>query len=748
MVAIPFPLVQKIIVQYIMGKNPGRGKYCCRKSEHMSQPLLLGSKQTSSPLQLRKTPTGVRFRGGLTDAANTSVDWLMRNLYDRGEGVRYAVEQTAGYTLPRIYQQWNRTRSVTGAGNPMAAMEMGIREFAADFADTFLPGLLATLVIGPLLDRTCNTLIRKNMGAQALTFYEALLTKPAQTPGSHTPHPETHRSQDEFFDAIGRCLADYARQQAGPDTHIPELSLAKHMHALNNLKDIPAIIQRLAGELRLPHPDVTLSHTAPSATHPTGKPHTLDISLSDLLRDLYELKMAPGARNGAPTGALQTGAPKSPDWGRWMAGTLSRTRRLMPHQLWGVLIAMTASGSIPFVTRLITRHYYGKDSFPGTKELHDHFAQKNKKKEAEQRATQPAPILPSPIQLQPSTPYFQGPQSDPDAAQKKKFVWFPYLTECVKKGQWLPPLLSGAFFAVLGGAVLRRFRIQNLSPLQPSHWLKVYEFSRGFPFTTVAQMELTYGLLCGTRLLSSRDDSEFRETGIRDCVMGWPTLTYGFDVMKKLLGTSFNKRLGRAFGNEALPLLMKNPSEVRSGEEIAEHFFRNTAIPTGKIPEALQQTRLAHRWVTFASAVTNWFLLALAEPQIGIWLTNRIELNKFKRKNQEGTSSPLPSPPPSAHPLPVSTQASAMPIPSHTGPYPANPGMGTPRFQPGGGQATVQGFPFPASTPLSTTHAPSFPVSNLFAPSRPFSSPQPQIRMAQAQTTPVTHDPGSWGLPG
>lgn len=596
------------------------------------------------------------------DAANTSVDWLMRNLYDRGEGVRYAVEQTAGYTLPRIYQQWNRTRPVTGVGNPMAAMEMGIREFAADFADTFLPGLLATLLIAPLLDKKYQTLIRKNMGSQALTFYEALLSKPTDgTPTAQKDHIKTHRSQDEFFDAIGRCLTDYARRQARPDARIPDVSLAKHMSALTDKKRIPALIQHLVSELHLPHPDVTLSHTAPSPTSPTGVTHSLDISLPDLLRDLYELKVAPGFQNETlRSGIRQVDAPAA--WGRKMADTLSRTRKLMPHQLWGILVALTASSSIPFITRLITRHYYGHDAFPGTKELHDHFLQKGTS------SSQSAALQQTPKpQASWQQPGFQQEEPD-DRTPKQKFVWFPYLKECVNKGQWLQPLLAGTFFAVLGGAVVRRFRLQNLSPLQPSHWLKVYEFSRGFPFTTVTQMELTYGLLCGTRLLSSRDDSEFRETGIRDCLMGWPTLTYGFDFMKKVLGTSFNKRLGQAFGDKTLPLLMKTQHDVRNGEEIAEHFFQNLDIPTGKIPEALQKSRLAHRWVTFASAVTNWVLLAFAEPQVGIWITNRVELNKLKQNNQaENTSAPSLAPSPSfpmpvgAHPIDITGQAGITP---------------------------------------------------------------------------------------
>lgn len=520
--------------------------------------------------------------------ANTCVDWFVRNLYDRGEGVRYAVEQTGGYTIPRIVQQWNRTRSLTGEGNPMAAMEMGIREFAADFADTFLPGLLATPVIGFLIDKAYKTMVQKNMGSSALLFYEALM---------HRPDGSGYRSQNEFFDAVGQTLTHHARHINHDNPHIgvlsdAQFSLAAHMQAIADAKDSKKALslaeEQIVTDLKLPHPDVTLSY---------GK-QTLTLPLSHLLEDLGHLKNAAAVQS--PHLIAQ------PAWGQHMAETLAKTRRLMPHQMWGIAVALAVSTSIPFAVRLITRWYYGEDAFPGTKELHTHFAKDGA-----------APVKKTP----------------------EKFVLFPYLSECAQKGQWTPLVQTAGFFAFLGAMILRRFHAQGLSPLKMSHWLKVYEFDRGAPISTLAQMEMTYGLLCGMRLASSRDDSEFRETGLRDCLLGWPTLTYGFAALKKGMSLFANRRLEKTFHNASL--LLKNGKEVRTGEEIAPHFFNNLAI-RGDRQAALEQSRLAHRWITFMSALTNWGLLAFIEPQLGIWITNQLEMKKIQEKNE--TPLPLKAP--------------------------------------------------------------------------------------------------------
>lgn len=521
----------------------------------------------------------VRFQGlgAVVNPANQFVSWFTRNLYDRGEGVRYAVEQTLGYTAPRTVQQLNRTRSITGESNPLAAKEMLARDLAADFADTFLPGLIATLGIGYVADKINNTYVRHNMGRDALHFYEKAM---AAAP-----------DKSQFF----RNIEQHLNAHAGSTTPV-QVGLEKLVEGIQSKKGIDAVVEQVAERLNLSHFDLALGDTAKEAAAAGG--HKLEIALPELIRDLWHLNK--------PNTAIKT----AEHWGGQMAHLLEKTISHSRYQMWGNIAALVASVSIPFGIRLMTRKKYGEDAFPGTKELEKHF--KNGK-----------------LQNQ-AAPEAEG------GKKKKKFEWFPYLKHSLKEGKVLPTLITAGFFAVLGGAVLRRFSLKGLSPAKLQNWFKVYEFQRSFPFTTVEQMELTYGLLCGTRLASSRDESEFRETGIRDCLLGWPTLTYFFPWFRKKLGNALNGGLTKRFNQPNL--LMKPNGEVRTGDEITSKLLGNLGLKD-TLDSAVKSTKLTQAWVTFLSAATSWGLLAFAEPKLGIWLTNRFEVDKMKKEAQNAQPS-------------------------------------------------------------------------------------------------------------
>lgn len=520
----------------------------------------------------------IRFKGSLLGSvltpANAAVGWLNRNLYDRGEGVRYVVEQTLGYTVPRTVQQLNRTKHVTGESNPLAAMEMLIRDLAADFADTFLPGLLATFAIGSWLDKSHNTLVRRNFGSNALSFYESLLQRePAATGEANW----ANRSQ--FFEALETRLKEYAGS-VNPGSAQTPLELERLITEIPNAKSLENTAITLAERLGLSDLDLTLVNASKK----------MEITVPDLVQDLWHLVQ----KNPKITSA--------PRWGEEMAGLLAKTHRLARYQMIGNGVALAASISIPFGIRMLTRWIYGEDAFPGTKELEKHLKS-------------PAP---QPTQAQPHKP-------------KGKFVLFPYLSETLKEGNWLPTALTAGFFGVLAAAVGRRFSLQGLSVLRAKDWVKVYEFGRHFPFTTIEQMELTYGLLCGFRLASSRDRAEFRESGIRDCLLGWPTLTYFFPFFRKNLSRVFNGTLAQKFGQNNL--LLKPNGEVRKGMEITENFFKNLGVRDENVLKgALKQTKLTQDWVTILSAAVSWVLLAFAEPKLGIWLTNKLEVDRMEKE--------------------------------------------------------------------------------------------------------------------
>ena len=510
-------------------------------------------------------------------------EWVSRNIYSRGPGVRYAFEEIGGFTLPRIFQQWTRNHSITGLFNTAAAIEVSIREFASDFTNTLLPGLVAKRVARSI-DQKHHTLLSKNLGSDSIEFYSELLKAGR---GKFV-------NQSEFLERLEKRLNE-AAEKNHPDYEFQDLKLRKRIQNLVKNKHSDDIVDEevkaLARLLKLSNSTLKLRHN--------DQPYR--VSLPKLVRDLRDLHLAP---------TLSKADPFRVEWGKQLYSTLEKTKRKMPHQLWGLLAAGVLSLSTPFLIRLVTRHYYGEDAFPGTKGL--------------------TSVL---LQNQPAYNTSQSTAQSPDEDKKHtKFVLFPYLGETLKQNNILPTLGTLGFFSFLGVMVNRRFKTRGLSITNPSHWPKVYEFDRHSPISTVAHLELLFGLLCGTRMASSRDDSEYRETSVRDCFLGWPTLTYGFVGFHKLFTRIANNRLEKELGHPTL--LINEMGALRRGSSITKHYFDNLGLGD-KTEEALAKTKRAHVKVTLASASVNWILLALLEPQLSIWLTNKLEMEKIQKLKDE-----------------------------------------------------------------------------------------------------------------
>jgi hypothetical protein len=520
-------------------------------------------------------PAPVQFQGGMT-LLNKAVSGFTHYIFDQGEGVRYAFEQTVGYTFPRTFQQLNRTRKHTGEWNFLAGTEMLVRDLAADFADTFLPGLLATFAVGKVIDYRHNTFVRHNMGHEALKFYQDLLKDGA---GNALSRPQ-------FFGQLETLL----KQAAGDHAKDITLNLESAITGAANDQALGKVAEQLIEDLKLPHLDLNL-------TSVTGGKN-LEIALPDLLKDTWNL-----TRSKALTELEAT----SPKWGEALGTLVSKTKGLMKHQMWGNAVALAASISIPFGIRLMSKAISGKDAFPGTEALHRHYQGD-------------------------SVAHHSDEEEDPG-----KFVLFPYLSKTVKEGNLLPSALAAGFFAVLGAAVYRRFKIAGLSPAKLKDWFKVYEFDRHFPFTTIKQMELTYGLLCGFRLLSSRNEAEYRETGLRDCLLGWPTLTYFFPWFRGVLGKVAEGSLKSRFNMSNM--LMKPSGTIRSGSEISEQMYKNMGLGD-KAGLAAQSAKLVQSWVTFLSAGVSWLMLAIAEPELGIQITNHFEMKKLAEAKAKSQPNP------------------------------------------------------------------------------------------------------------
>ncbi|MCA9842275.1 MAG: hypothetical protein KC475_09155 [Cyanobacteria bacterium HKST-UBA03] len=517
-------------------------------------------------------------------------------VYDRGEGMRYAFEQTLGYTVPRTVQQLWRTRSITGKNNDLAGLEMFVRDTAADFTDTFLGGLVATYGIGKVADKLGHTYVSRNMGESALNAFQNFIKNAAGV----------SVSRSHFYENVEHALRNYATNQVLEQQEIKQKALATRsvknvvrmpkfapLHLQRVIKNLgvpkgrllfsakdDAKVLRAAHDvariLKLPNLDVTLAHRG-------GK---LEIGLTDLVRDLWYLQQ-PNPR-----------ITSREAWGEQMGYLLKRTKQISRLQMAGMGVSLLASLAVPFAIRMMTKRLSGQDAFPGTSELEKYYH----------------------LDELPEAQKSEG-----------RFRPFPWLADTLKAQKLWPLVGTLGFFGVVTAAAARRFHVQGLNFFKAKDWFKVYKFDRGFPFTTVPQMELTYGMLCAMRLAASRNDAEARESFIRDCMLGWPTLTYFNKLLRGAMSRYFDKRLEHTF--KMKHLLIKPGGDLRTSginNEMKSFFFRNMGMERNAASKIAGVVRTYQNRIAFTAGMISLLLIAFVEPQLAIWLTNSIEMKKIQ----------------------------------------------------------------------------------------------------------------------
>lgn len=595
------------------------------------------------------------------------VNGVADTLYNRGEGVRYAVEQTFGYTIPRFTQQLFRTYDITGETNRQAAEEIFIRDNAADFTDTFLPGLLATLGVGALLDRHRKTLVGANMDHQSLNFYQKLLHgtqtrdqfyQQLENAALGTRHGSPQSEALPTLKASAQHLKDWTANHKGGKqfTHL--------VRSMGGKAEDPFTrhAQQQAERLGLSSLDVTLNHQG----------HTLETTLPSLLKDLTRIEQ------------------KAVGWGPQLGEQLAKTARLQPLQASGTVVAFATSLMIPHWIRQFMVKRYGPqaDTNPATRAIAEFYERQRLEKFPHVLTVNGPKMLAAPSLLrqtgetspsaflelgtlsgaEQNTPHETAPHptmvtpgtrsGDALLDRPTKLRWFPYVRDAWANGNPVPALTSAAFFAFLGGVAGRHFvTVQNgrIVPKLKQGLQEFFSYERSFPFTTLRQMELTYGALCGVRLLESRNDADFRETLLRDNILGFPTLTWGCSILRQHLSRGANQMLlgwlkkdnlisadqARALGHK---LMFKDARATvrREAQELTapmlERVLKLTADQRDKLPAITERVRNMNNAVTLTSAAISISLLAFLEPQLGIWMTNAIE----KRKHRDQATLPSP----------------------------------------------------------------------------------------------------------
>ncbi len=584
-------------------------------------------------------------------------------------GIRYATEQTVCFTLPRTVVQVNRNIHETGLKNVLAGWERFLNDFSADILDTFAPGAIAYLGISRWLDKRKGTITHAMMGQQAMGLYSHIGAEA-------TSQADFYHRLESYLHTHGSATPTAAKPALNLQATIQELMekeaarakvpLLKRWFSNNPIKTFKTQkAQQLASQLGHTQLELTLPYADAFGHEATRLKRQASIAIPDLLSDLKIIQRH--LSNAAPhANQLKT----TEAFGKRLVHLMDTTHTAAKHHMWANAMALVASLAMPFISRLITKAVAGDDRNPATQALQEHYGTDSLLKKAvphPHRATATfGQQAGDEKEIKQPWWHFGMGRSATNSSTKKasvgRFVWFPYLSECWKEGKITPMAITAAFFGALGFMVNRRFSKQGLSFFKPKDLLKVYEFQRGFPWTTVAQMELTYGLLCGFRLLSARDQGDWQEAALRDAFLGWPTLTYGFEAIRKGLMRGGNTLLKKVvqrgsqdaaskFHNLTIPETAQWMSHgveknakfwqpefwgtPRARDEITQELLTHT-VPASWSLEAVgkltQYTQRVQEWITLASAAMSVTLLSYLEPKWGIQMTTALETKRYHTK--------------------------------------------------------------------------------------------------------------------
>lgn len=215
-----------------------------------------------------------------------------------------------------------------------------------------------------------------------------------------------------------------------------------------------------------------------------------------------------------------------------------------------------------------------------------------------------------------------------DKTRKKSFLerHIPYLYESWKEGKLFPTLMSliplpfafGIFDTVTlsNGAGFKKafnnpFKKGFLNKLS-----SMFQFGKGFPFTTQQQMASCFAFLIFSRMITARSENEFRERMI-DSFLGWSIWILATPRIKKFIAerwdTRWKTQLLKQIGNEKF---------LKRKVEIEKLLPKNIANKTlGK-----------YTILSAASILITIALLGIVEPWIAIKWT---EFQARKAKPQK-----------------------------------------------------------------------------------------------------------------
>lgn len=549
--------------------------------------------QTQKPLKapVRFGTTGGSGIGGVTGMADSAF-----RLFQNSRGKEMIVEDVVGFGLMRTVMDLRRNKMYgDDSWNVPAAVERFGREISSIFTDSILGGIIA-YVMSLGFDRKNKAFSQEFIQYPALELFEDIV-KSDGVKNAKTPED----AQKAFIEALSERMEkntgnSQARQQvleeawrfAPPKRSDIEIATS-WFRANPNAAVFNEQAKRLIDSFQNGAKDFDLS------LNTDGKKLQQVFQANDLLDDVN--RFGRFMKN-----AWENKASNAPAWRTIAKNAIERTRTAKNWSIpIGLAAGMGATFVTPFISNFLTKKWFNIDYFPGESSL---------------RKNQPQPN--------------QAANTD-----KKDMLarYFPYVKQATQNGNPLPLALALAPLLAAFGCVdtYNRKFINPISGFKNGTLKKLFDFSKGAPFTSQQQMAAMFALLITSRLLSSRSDNEYNER-IMDSAVGWGAWIVGTPLLKIGLSKLFaQKELFNASGG------------LKSREAL--QAFGSKALP-------------AHIRIGIGSTVATMGILGFGAPYLGIKLTQWNE--KRKQNAMPQPAQPLQSKALAAFPLQPQSPFSAL----------------------------------------------------------------------------------------
>ena len=476
-------------------------------------------------------------------------------------------EDLVGFGLLRSYIDYNRQYIFSPEGlkekpkpNPGAARERAIREVASIATDNISAGALAWL-IGWGANRTMNGYANQFASEEAMALFKQVAASGVT-------------SSDQFLTKIATSIA--------PTSQISADAVAQLIR--------PALIPTAPGQYAQ-----TVEEAALNVAKRLGK-NTLDVDLGLTVRELGKTGQVKSAFFELP--ALLDEAKQlvryvepsvakagSAGWASEAQALLARTTRLNAWRLPVCLLtAMGLTYAVPYINKAITRKVDGIENYPGELGLRQVVKTK-----------------------------FVGDQT---FAEK----YFPYLAKSWSEGDMMPFVLSAIPLPFALGIIDSKKLSETASLVKAFNapfkkgFMRIFQFGKGFPFTTQTQMAALFAFLIFSRMTASRSDIEFRERTV-DSFAGWGLWILGTPLVKRVIASAMD-----ISGKTSLTKTVGDATILKSKLEIG-----------GLLQKGAVRTRSLSRYmgIGLGSLAATILLMGIIEPIAAIkWTEFQAKRNK------------------------------------------------------------------------------------------------------------------------